>query len=59
MKTIEDFYKEFAGSKELQEELKVTSDEMLKAFLKEHDCEADVKGFAALMNVCAEGEIDD
>ena len=59
MKTIEEFYKEFTGSKKLQEELKVKSDEMLKAFLKEHDCEADVEGFAALMSACAEGEIDD
>ena len=59
MKTIEEFYKEIAGSKELQDELKNVSDELLGAFLKKHDCEADVKGFAALVRSCSEGEISD
>lgn len=59
MKTIEEFYKEIAGSAELQSELKAASDEMLRAFLKKHDCDADVKEFTAFVRSQNEGEIED
>ena len=59
MKTMEEVYKEIAGSKELQEELKNASDEMLGAFLKKHDCDASVKEFTEFMNSQNEGEIGD
>lgn len=49
MKTVEEFYREIAESKELQEELKAASDEMMKAFLKKHGCDASVKDFAAFV----------
>ncbi len=59
MKTIEEFYKEIAGSSELQNELKAASDEMLGAFLKKHGCEADVKDFTEFVRSQCEGEIED
>lgn len=59
MKTVEEFYREIAESKELQEELKAASDEMMKAFLKKHGCEASVKDFAAFVRSQDEGEIED
>ena len=59
MKTIEEFYREFIDSKELQEELHAASDEMLEAFLRKHECDADVETFTALMCSQNEGEIDD
>ena len=59
MKTIEEFYREIATSKELQEELKKTSDEMLEAFLKKHDCSASVKDFTEYVDAHREGEIED
>ena len=59
MKTIEEFYKEIAVSKELQEEWKKTSDEMLEVFLKKHDCSASVKDFTEYVNARREGEIED
>ena len=59
MKTIEELYKELATSKELQEELKKTSDEMLEAFLKKHDCSASVKDFTEYVDAHREGEIED
>lgn len=59
MKTIEEFYREIAGSKELQEELHAASQEMLRVFLKKHGCDADVKEFAAFVRSQSEGEIDD
>ena len=59
MKTVEEFYKEIAGSPELQNELKAASDEMLGAFLKKHGCDADVKDFTAFVRSQSEGEIDD
>ena len=43
MKTVEEIYKEIDGSKEMQEELKKMSDEMIGEFLKKHDCNASVK----------------
>ena len=55
MKTVEEFYKEIAGSKELQSELKTASDEMLGAFLKKHDCDASVTEFTSFVNSQAEG----
>ena len=36
MKTVEEFYKEFMGSNELQEELESASNEVLEVFLKKH-----------------------
>ena len=59
MKTAEEFYKEIVGSKELQEELKKTADEMLEEFLKNHDCAADVKEFKAFVSAQCEGEMAD
>ncbi|MBR4721036.1 MAG: hypothetical protein IK057_04675 [Clostridia bacterium] len=59
MKTAYEFYKEIVGSKELQEELKNTSCEMLGVFLKKHDCMADAKEFKALVSAQCEGEIAD
>ena len=59
MKTIEDFYKEIVNSKELQEELKKTSEGMLEAFLKKHDCHASVKDFIEYYDAHNEGEIED
>ena len=59
MKTVEEFYKELAESKELQDELKSASDEMLKAFLKKHDCDASVKEFTEYAKSWEEGELED
>ena len=59
MKTIEEFYKEIAGSKELQEELKVLTEEALGKFLKKHNCEATAKEFEDYTKLQAEGEISD
>ena len=59
MKTAEEFYKEIAGSPELQNELKAASDEMLGAFLKKHGCDADVKDFREFVRSKSEGEIED
>ena len=59
MKTVEEFYREIAASKELQEELKAASDEMMKAFLKKHGCDASVKDFTAFVRSQDEGEIED
>ena len=58
MKTAEEFYKEIADSKELQEELKNASNEMLEAFLKRHDCDASVKEFAAFVDAHREGALE-
>ena len=59
MKTIEEFYKEIAGSKELQEELKKLSDEALGEFLKKHNCEATAKELSDFVKSQTEGEIGD
>ena len=59
MKTIEEFYKEIACSKELKEELKKLSDEALGEFLKKHNCEATAKEFADYAKTQTEGEIGD
>ena len=59
MKTVEEFYQEFSASKALQEELKNASDEILKAFLTEHGCEADAERFLQLASEPSEGEIKD
>ena len=59
MKTIEEFYKEIAVSKELQDELKTVSDKMLEEFLKKHDCNASVKDFTEYLDAHNEGELDD
>ena len=59
MKTIEEFYKEIAGSKELQDELKNISEGMLEAFLKKHDCDASVEDFKKLLKSQSEGESGD
>ncbi len=59
MKTMEEFYKEITDSKELQEELKNASKEMLEAFLKKHDCEASAKDFAEYVDAHREGVIED
>ena len=59
MKTVEEFYKEIMASKELREELKKASDEMMEAFLKQHGCNADAKEFMAFVRAQSEGTIDD
>ena len=59
MKTVEEFYKEIAGSKELQEELKTLTEEALGEFLKKHDCKASAKEFADFVKAQAGGEISD
>lgn len=59
MKTAEEFYKEIAASKELQEELKAVSDEMLETFLKKHGCNATANDFAAFVKSMTEGELED
>ena len=59
MKTIEQFYKEIAGSKELQEEFNSLSEALLGEFLKKHDCEATAKEFADYVKSQAEGELED
>ena len=59
MKTVGEFYKEISDSKELQEELKNASEEMLEAFLKKHDCNASVRDFTEFVNSQKEGEIED
>jgi len=59
MKTVEALYKEIAESKELQSELKAASDEMLKAFLKKHDCDASVEDFTEYAKSQEEGEMED
>ena len=59
MKTVEEFYKEIATSKELQEEMKTVTGETLGAFLAKHGCEATAEEFVALVKSKAEGEIED
>ena len=59
MKTIEEFYKEIAGSKELQDELKNISEGMLDEFLKKHGCDASVEDFKKYVKSQSEGEIGD
>ena len=59
MKTVEALYKEIAESKELQNELKAASDEMLKAFMKKHDCDASVEDFTEYAKSQEEGEMED
>ena len=59
MKTVEEFYKEIADSKELQEELKKTSDEMVEEFLKKHGCDASAKEFTDFLRSQNEGEVED
>ena len=59
MKSMEEFCKEIAGSKELQQELKKTSFKEMEEFLREHDCEANVNDFIAYVEAQNEGEIDD
>ena len=59
MKTIEEFYKELSGSKELQEELKTVVEETLGAFLKKHGCEASAKEFTAFVKAQEDGVIGD
>ena len=59
MKTIEEFYKEIAGSNDLHEELKVLTEESLGEFLRKHDCEATAKEFADYAKLQEEGEIQD
>ena len=59
MKTVEEFYQEFAASKELQEELKAASEDRIQAFLKKHGCDADVKAFLSLVKGHSPFEISD
>ena len=65
MKTIEEFYKELAGSKELQEELNSLNEKLnslnekaLGKFLRKHDCEGTAKEFTDFAR-SQEGEIQD
>ena len=66
MKTIEEFYKELAGSKELQEELNSLNEKLnslnekaLGKFLRKHDCEGTAKEFMDFARLQEEGEIQD
>ena len=59
MKTAEEFYKEIAASKELQEEVNALEAGRLDVFLKKHDCAASAKEFMAFANSITEGELDD
>ena len=59
MKTAEEFYKEIATSKELQEELKAVTKETLDAFLAKHGCNVTAKDFTAVVSSLTEGEIED
>ena len=59
MKTIEEFYKELAGSKELQDELKTLNEEAIGNFLRKHDCEGTAKEFTEFAKAHKEGEIED
>ena len=60
MKTIEEFLKEVAASKELQDELKaIESKDTLAAFLKKNNCGATVEEFAEFIKSNTEGEISD
>ena len=59
MKTVKEFYKEFAASKELQEELEAALDEMLETFLKNHGCNATAKDFTTFIRPKTEGELAD
>ena len=58
MKTVEEFIKEIADSKELQEELNTMSEEVLGEFLKKHGCDATAKEFTDFAR-SQEGEIGD
>ena len=59
MKTIEEFYQEIAGSKELQKELKIMTEKALTDFLRKHDCEGTAKEFIDFVKTHKEGEISD
>ena len=59
MKTIEEFYQEIAGSKELQKELKIMTEKALADFLRKHDCEGMAKEFIDFVKTHKEGEISD
>ena len=59
MKTVGEFYKEISDSKELQEELKNASDQMLEEFLKKHNCNGSAKEFTAFVSSQNEGKIED
>ena len=63
MKTVEEFYKELAGSKELQEEFKNIKDkDTADTFLKNHDCGAAAHEFAEYIKSQMknkEGELSD
>ena len=59
MKTMEAFYREIAGSKELQEALNSLNEAALEEFLRKHDCEATAKEFAEYAKTQAEGEMED
>ena len=59
MKTVEKFYKEIRGSKELQEELNTLKEKTLGDFLKKHDCEGTEKEFTDFARSQEEGEIED
>ncbi len=59
MKALEEFIKEIEASKELQEELKNVSEEMLGAFLKKHECEASAEEFVEFLKAQSEGAIED
>ena len=59
MKTVEEFYKEIRGSKELQEELYSLKEKTLGDFLKKHDCGGTAKEFTDFARSQEEGEIED
>ena len=59
MKTVEALYKEIAESTEHLSELTAASDEMLKPFLKQHDCDASVEDFTEYAKSQEEGEMED
>lgn len=60
MKTVEEFYKEIAGSMDLWNELKaIKSRDELGAFLKNHCCGASVEEYEKYAYSQQEGEIED
>ena len=59
MKTLEEFYREIADSKELQEELKSATGEMLEEFLKKHGCDATAADYLEYVKSVNEGELGD
>lgn len=60
MKTIEQLYEEIQNSEELKKELTASIKEnTTDAFLKKHDCDADMRSVMAFMNNLKSGELSE